>query len=320
MSTLQQHLEHRTRTLAQMLLPEPGRETRNNATGPNAYVCIRDVILGDGTQIAAGERLYGHRGPHPAVGERPDCFARAGTPAANAANAKLQSRSKSRTAPTTRRKPYDRQQHRQEIDAARREIDEQKLEGELPRPAWALPSTRLLTPGEVAEFRADRCHRSVRLSSHARASIIDDAQSCPTHERGGGLVGWLDADTVYLFAASRTSPAARSGIRAFVPDLDGDFVWARQEQHTHGRHMRYVGSWHSHPNTNGDPSPHDLKFWSGLARETDDDIATPSELHVGLIIGMPNRARPVIEAFVTRRSDDFRKRLVCEPAEILRAA
>jgi hypothetical protein len=307
------HLQHRA-VIEDIIAAEAGKA---RARQQPDYVVTTMITLSDGTKLSVGDRVSeDYRGR----GERPDCFAREGTAAAKAALAahakSYRSRKPERAKP--QRRPFDRMKHRQEAGEAKQAIDAKPLTGEIPRPAWAIGSTRRFTHSETAELRDGTSPLTVRLSQFAHDAIIEDVQAIPSHERGAGLVGILDRDGVRIIGANATSPAVRSGVNALVMDFDGDFTWARREQRTHGAHLRYVGSFHSHPHTNGDPSPADLRMWSSLAVETDDDIAPTRELHVGLIVGLPSRPRPVIEAFVIRRSGGYRTELICERAEIVR--
>jgi proteasome lid subunit RPN8/RPN11 len=303
MSSQTQHLEGRVRR-------------------PSRYVVTRATVLSDGTKLEVGS---GVDGDYWGRAERPDVFAPEGTAEAIAAYEALQrrhgakrSKARTRTAPKARRTPYKRITAR-EIAEAKREIDNAKLDGELPRPEWLLATTRTFTPGgEVAEMATSTSPIRIHLSSRARADMIADAEECVTHERGGAVAGFRDGDAVRICAARETSSAVRSGVNAMVPDFNGDASWARRMQAMHGEHVRCVGTWHSHPSGNLDSSRADRGLWSALAAETDIDIAA-GELHVGLVVGLTGRWRgsAEIQAYVVRRAGGFRNPLICERADVV---
>ncbi len=124
---------------------------------------------------------------------------------------------------------------------------------------------------------------SVLLSEEARTAIITEVQSSISLETGGILLGHVNnnRDAIVLRATGPGPQAAKSPIGF---DRDVNFVQAELEKAAQklGPQCLYLGEWHSHLDTDPEPSVRDITSMCGIAQASNYATCCPVLLIAGL--------------------------------------
>jgi proteasome lid subunit RPN8/RPN11 len=136
---------------------------------------------------------------------------------------------------------------------------------------------------------------TVNLSGKARDLIGDLAFSARgEHETGGGLFGppaRKRDGTAEIRTAGEPGPRSKHEPFRITMDLEHIRREAGRLQRM-GSDARWVGSWHTHPSGNGEPSPPDLEFFAWDCREQSLHGKQPITHYVALILTPTRDCRP----------------------------
>jgi integrative and conjugative element protein (TIGR02256 family) len=120
-------------------------------------------------------------------------------------------------------------------------------------------------------------HR-VWFDHRVRDDILDDIRR---HRRwletGGPLVGYV-AEGDFVIVRAVGVPVATRRRTTFQPQHRAvDQILAEQHRRS-GGHLRYLGSWHSHPSGSALPSPTDRRTAKNIAQEPAVELPSPLQL------------------------------------------
>lgn len=123
----------------------------------------------------------------------------------------------------------------------------------------------------------------VKILDEAKASIINEVESPPNTETGGILIGYVD-DSKKAVIVRATAPGPRATKTATWFDRDVDFVQSQLQQSAieFGTQGLYLGEWHSHLETDPEPSPTDIRSLTEIACSSNYATRCPVLLIAGL--------------------------------------
>lgn len=115
----------------------------------------------------------------------------------------------------------------------------------------------------------------VWLDEGALQTIRQETSKYPTLETGGALFGWRDINQYVIAYAGDPGPRAQHREYSFEADRGhSQSLIDRLHEKSQGRY-RFIGSWHSHPGNNRDPSERDRKTASDIAADRKVNLAEP---------------------------------------------
>jgi hypothetical protein len=158
---------------------------------------------------------------------------------------------------------------------------------------------------------------TITLSSNARSLMAELAfLARGAHETGGALFGEparRTSTSAEVRIAGEPGPATRSWHSSMKPDLEHIRREAGELERS-GSDLRWIGCWHTHPSTAGEPSKGDLEFFAADCREQtlhghplDHYIAlilTPQWAHDRSSERYQSWVRPAIHAWHMRQLSD----------------
>ncbi|MHC4401374.1 MAG: ThiF family adenylyltransferase [Planctomycetota bacterium] len=123
----------------------------------------------------------------------------------------------------------------------------------------------------------------VVLSEAVREAIVAEVESSLLVETGGILLGFIDQDRKAVVVRA-TGPGPNAKKSATVLERDVEFVQAELERAAKefGRRGLYIGEWHSHLESEPEPSGRDIMSLCGIAETPDYATRCPVMLIVGL--------------------------------------
>jgi integrative and conjugative element protein (TIGR02256 family) len=196
--------------------------------------------------------------------------------------------------------------------------------GHRPAQAPARPKTPKWKPLVRVDARA--APSTVRITRTAYLAITDQAFGQRGEiETGGPLFGIPAKDaTPKIRRAGMPGPNARSSRSSMRPDLEHTRREAAELERD-GRLDRWVGSWHTHPSENGQPSDTDLEFFAWDCRELH-HMGRSMDNYIALIVAPKWRqddrgcyldwTRPTLNAWrMYAVADD---QFICTPAKVER--
>jgi hypothetical protein len=189
------------------------------------------------------------------------------------------------------------------------------------RPATSTrPAPTQRRPEYDVELVKKRSTRTVQISRRALDAIWDECDRYDWRvETGGGLYAFNDRswswDRELRVIEANTAAVERSYAAV---TLSGTAMREESEMLTRywgGDRVRVLGDWHAQPEGDTEPSLPDLQGWAhGLAK-------TDQGVYIGVIAterSISDRSRkPMLHAWVVRRHDYVRNKIVVEPADVV---
>jgi integrative and conjugative element protein (TIGR02256 family) len=128
-----------------------------------------------------------------------------------------------------------------------------------------------------------RNKRVVWIKKSARRFIIDEASHWGDLETGGVLVGYYADDEIVLTKIIGPGPRAEHRRASFKPDSQYHLKELTDVYNKSGRIERYLGDWHTHPNSTSYLSDLDKSTLRKIGGYKKAQLATP----IMLVLGTP---------------------------------